>query len=143
MIGGQVLDLAMEGKTLSVTPEALSKMHELKTGALIEAACRMGTLVAGGNANAVANASVYGKNLGLAFQLVDDILDVTGDETLLGKPIGSDAESNKTTFITLLGLEETKKLAAAYTEKALQIVDLFEDAQFLRTLTEQLLSRQH
>lgn len=143
MIGGQVLDLSMEGKSLEVTSEALSQMHELKTGALIEAACTMGTLAAGKTGEAVALAAEYGRNLGLAFQLVDDILDVTGSEALLGKPIGSDEEQEKTTFITLFGLDKTKKLAEEYTKRALEIADSYEDCDFLHQLTEQLLSRDH
>lgn len=143
MIGGQVLDLAMEGKTLSVTPQALTQMHALKTGALMEAACKMGSLVAGASPEGVELAAEYGRNLGLAFQLVDDILDVTGSEALLGKPVGSDVQQDKTTFITLFGLEETKRLAAQYTARAIAIAGSYPDAGDLRELTEQLLSRQH
>ena len=143
MIGGQVLDLAMEGKTLSVTSQALTQMHALKTGALMEAACKMGSLVAGASPEGVELAAEYGRNLGLAFQLVDDILDVTGSEALLGKPVGSDAQQDKTTFITLFGLEETKRLAAQYTARAIAIAGSYPDAGDLRELTEQLLSRQH
>ena len=84
-----------------------------------------------------------GIHMGLAFQLVDDILDVTGSEALLGKPIGSDEEQEKTTFITLFGLDKTKELAEEYTKRALEIADSYEDCDFLQQLTEQLLSRDH
>lgn len=141
MVGGQVIDLACEGEDAVVTEEILAQMHSLKTSALIQAACTMGAAAAGANEEQIKIAEAYGSYLGLAFQLVDDILDVTSTEEVLGKPIGSDAEQEKVTMISLLGLEETKKRAEAYTQKALAAVSTLPDPAFLQELTEQLLSR--
>lgn len=140
MVGGQIIDLKSE-KNPEIAPELLSKIHLLKTSALIQAGCRMGAIAGGGAESAVENAGEYGKNLGLAFQIVDDILDVVGDEAELGKPIGSDAENQKVTFITLRGMEAAEKLAEEYTRKAVSSVEEYEDCGFLRELTLSMLTR--
>lgn len=141
MVGGQVIDLSYEGKPL--TEEILTEMYSLKTGALLQAACSLGTLAGGGDQTALERAGQYAKALGLAFQIVDDILDVTGDEVVLGKPIGSDVESEKTTFVTLFGLEKAREIAAAYTKQALKIASEFPNHEFLLDLTKYLLERDH
>lgn len=87
-------------------------------------------------------ARIYAENLGIAFQIVDDILDVTSDEATLGKPIGSDAENCKNTYVSLLGLEEAQRIAAELTDKAIDALKVFGDeAEFLISLSEKLLSR--
>ena len=82
-----------------------------------------------------------GTKLGLAFQIIDDILDVVSTEEELGKPVGSDAENNKTTFVTVMGIEKAKQEADSLTNEALEILDLFPDSEFLKALTAELLDR--
>lgn len=140
MINGQAIDLESEGKDISL--EALNILQEKKTGALIEAACLMGTILGGCNDNEkIAAAKGYAACLGKAFQIVDDILDVEGSFEELGKPIGSDAEQGKCTYVTKLGLDGAKKKAAELTERALGYLDEFEDKEFLTELTKELLTR--
>ena len=138
MIGGQVIDLLSEGKDISI--ETLNTLQEHKTGALIEAACVMGVVLSG-RLEMIGQAAAYASALGRAFQIVDDILDVTGTFEELGKPIGSDNEQNKTTYVSLLGLDRSYVEAGKLTQQALAILDEFEDNSFLKELTEQLLSR--
>ena len=140
MIGGQCLDLSYEGKSIDI--EKLRLMDSLKTGCLIKASCQLGVILAGGSEAQMKAAGEFAENLGQAFQIVDDILDVEGDEELFGKPVGSDSENNKSTYVTLLGLEESKKIADSLSQKAKQALELFgEDADFLRTLCDMLLKR--
>ncbi|MCH5201725.1 MAG: polyprenyl synthetase family protein [Oscillospiraceae bacterium] len=117
MVGGQVIDLISEGKKVPI--ETISEMHMKKTGALLAAACMMGAVCGGADENTVNYAREYGINLGLAFQIMDDILDVTSSEEALGKPIGSDKDNEKSTFVTLLGLDKCYNLVNEYTEKAI------------------------
>ena len=138
MIGGQVIDLESEGKDISL--ETLNILQEKKTGALIEAACVMGVIL-GGKFDKISAAASYAGALGKAFQIVDDILDVTGSFEELGKPIGSDSEQNKSTYVSLIGLEESKYTADRLTEEALNYLDEFEDNEFLQDLTKNLLER--
>ena len=91
----------------------------------------------------VKNAEEYAHCLGLAFQIIDDILDVTGDEAALGKPIGSDAEENKTTFVTLYGIENAREEAVKLTDKAMKILGRFDNNEFLIELTKYLLDRNY
>ena len=139
MIGGQVMDLANENR--SVTAEILTQTDALKTSALLEAACRMGAIVAGANENDICTAGEYAYNLGIAFQIVDDILDVTGEEKELGKPIGSDVASGKNTFVSLLTLNGAQALAQEYTNRALAALKKLPDSGFLQEFTEELLFR--
>jgi len=141
MIGGQAIDLAQEGHQVDTTEALLSQMHNLKTAALLKSACEMGAIAASAAPEQILNAELYGESLGLAFQLVDDILDVTGDEASLGKPIGSDAQNDKVTYITLCGLSVAKSMAEDYTKQALDIVKGYPDSGFLQELTEHLLTR--
>ena len=138
MIGGQVIDLLSEGREISI--ETLNILQEHKTGALIEAACVMGVVLSG-RLEMIGQAAAYASALGRAFQIVDDILDVTSTFEELGKPIGSDSEQNKTTYVSLLGLDRSYVEAERLTQQALAILDEFEDNGFLKELTEQLLSR--
>lgn len=142
MIGGQVIDMANETRT-DVDQNNLVNMYAHKTGALIRVACTMGCMVAGANDKMLTAATEYAQRLGLAFQIVDDILDVTGTPELLGKPIGSDAAHHKTTFVTLLGLEGAKAEASRLTEEALRLLEDIPEHQFLTELTEALLNRNY
>lgn len=138
MIGGQVIDLRSEGKDISL--DTLGTLQEKKTGALIEAACVMGVVLSG-KLEKLGAAGAYASALGRAFQIIDDILDVTSTFEELGKPIGSDKEQNKTTFVSLLGLDRSYIEAQKLTDQALDILDEFENNSFLKELTSQLLSR--
>ena len=138
MIGGQIIDLGAEGREISI--EELDLLQAHKTGALIEAACVMGVILAG-DFKKIPAAADYAQALGRAFQIVDDILDVTGSFEELGKPIGSDAEQHKSTYVTALGIEGAQKEADRLTEQALLILEQFDDNEFLRDLTEYLLHR--
>ncbi len=142
MIGGQVIDIANETRT-DVDQNNLVNMYAHKTGALIRVACTMGCMVAGANDKILTATTEYAQRLGLAFQIVDDILDVTGTPELLGKPIGSDAAHHKTTFVTLLGLEGAKAEASRLTEEALRLLEDIPEHQFLTDLTEALLNRNY
>ncbi len=138
--GGQQLDLDGEGKPLS--EEELLEIHRRKTSALLEAACVMGVAAAGGTPEQENAAAQYAEKLGLAFQIRDDMLDVIADEAEFGKPIGSDAESGKTTFVTLLGLPACQKLVLQYTEEAKAALGTcFSDASFLKALADRLSER--
>lgn len=137
MIGGQVLDIG--GDTEDT--ELLLKMYSYKTSQLIAAACLMGCIAAGADEEKQKAAYNYAYSLGLAFQIIDDILDVTSDKETLGKPVGSDEKQNKNTTVTLMGLENARKLAGEYTEKAMKSLQSFENNEFLKALTNKLLGR--
>jgi geranylgeranyl diphosphate synthase, type II len=139
MIGGQVIDIENEGKTIEL--DDLYKMHRKKTGALIEAACLTGCVISGNTKN-YDLVKEYSQNLGIAFQIIDDILDDIGDEKKLGKNIGSDRENNKATFVSLLGIEKSKKLAEQYSLEAKNLAQEIERDGFLVKLTEYLLHRE-
>lgn len=139
MIMGQELDLYSEG--ISADKEFLTRMSSLKTGCLLKASCKFGAIIAGCKDKDINAAETYAENLGLAFQIVDDILDVVGDEKLLGKPIGSDKERNKNTFADVMGIENAEKLAAGYTAAAVEAIKDYEGSQFLCELAESLLTR--
>ncbi len=140
MIAGQVLDLENENR--SVTADDLRQVDELKTGELIRAACLLGCTAAGADSEKCAAAVSFARNLGLAFQVVDDILDVTSDAATLGKPIGSDESNNKNTYVSLLGLSGAQEAAGKLTAAAIDALDVFGgDADFLIDLSKKLLSR--
>ncbi len=138
MIGGQIIDLEAENR--EITPDELDLLQSCKTGALIEAACVMG-VVLGGRYEMIPAASKYACALGRAFQIVDDILDVTGTFEELGKPIGSDNEQHKSTYVTALGIEGAQKEADRLTEQALVVLRQFEGSDFVEDLTDSLLHR--
>ncbi|MBQ9914503.1 MAG: polyprenyl synthetase family protein [Clostridia bacterium] len=140
MIGGQVIDLESEGKAVdSVT---LMSMHIHKTGALIMAAAKMGALIGGGTKEDILNMEKFARYIGVAFQIKDDILDVESTTDILGKPVGSDSDNEKTTFVSLYGLEQSKKMLEDYTNKAIEVLDEYgEAAEFLRGLSDFLLRR--
>ncbi|MBR6479297.1 MAG: polyprenyl synthetase family protein [Clostridia bacterium] len=139
MLGGQALDILNENN--EVTLEQLCEIHRLKTGALIRCACELGCAAADASSEQYEAAKNYAENLGIAFQIVDDILDVVGDPEKLGKEVGQDEANQKTTFVTLLGVDGAKKLAEEYTGKALAALDGFEKTVYAREATQYLLSR--
>ena len=139
MVGGQALDMAGEGHALALAD--VEELQRLKTGALIAAAAEMGCILAGGGAEARAAVRRYAEKLGLAFQIRDDMLDVEGDEATLGKPIGSDAENEKTTFVTLKGLEWCQDAVERLTREAQEALDVFPEAGFLCWLAGELVAR--
>ena len=140
MIGGQTLDLMSENKSISL--QQLIRIHSLKTGAMIRSACVLGAIVAGADKKTVECAEIYGNNIGLAFQIIDDILDITGDEKALGKPVGSDRENKKSTFPTLLGIKTSREYAQELTQSAKEVLSAFENAEFLSSLADYLLHRE-
>ncbi|WP_232819337.1 polyprenyl synthetase family protein [Saccharospirillum mangrovi] len=143
MVGGQMQDLLAEGQTLQ--PTELANIHRLKTGALIETAIAFGALCAQANAATQDSLQRYGAALGLAFQITDDILDVTSDTATLGKPQGSDAARGKSTYVSLLGLDGAREHAAEQTAeacRALEELNLPDDAP-LPWLADWLLGRNH
>ncbi len=143
MIGGQVLDLLSEEGTPDYA--LLEKIDRLKTGALMEAAVLLGCIAAGVTDETLLNsARTYAQSLGLAFQIVDDILDVTGDVSQLGKPTGSDEKNQKVTFVRLLGLEQCRMLADKLTDRAIRALDVFPcDTAFLASFARELAVRKN
>ena len=140
--GGQQMDLEWEGRTLS--EEELLQIHLHKTAALIRAACLMGVAAAGGTPEQEEAAAAFADHLGLAFQIRDDILDVTSTEEELGKPIGSDAANEKTTYVTLYGPDRCEELVLEHTRAARQALEQTEwpgDPGFLLWLAEELACR--
>lgn len=119
MVGGQALDLAATGQGQAI--EDLERMHRLKTGALIEACVSLGALAAGrGDARTLACAQRYGKAIGLAFQVKDDLLDVEASTDTLGKPQGSDLQHNKSTYCSLLGIDRARELLTELRDEAIE-----------------------
>ncbi len=142
MIGGQVIDLASEGQAIDY--EVLINLHSLKTGQLFRAALISGAILGGMNKEGLEKLSKYAYHYGLAFQITDDILDVTGNELVLGKPVGSDEKNFKTTYPQLFGLEKSRELAADNVNKCLDNLQSFGDeANFLRELAKFTLQRKN
>lgn len=142
MIGGQFIDLASEGRAISV--ETLQALHRKKTGALICAAAVMGVQVAGGSDKQLEAAEIYADRVGLAFQIVDDILDVTGDSATLGKPVGSDEQNQKSTYVKFYGIEGATRKVLSLTKEAQAALSLFGSrAGYLEGLAMELSSRDH
>ncbi len=139
MIGGQTVDLENENKRPEVS--VILEMYRMKTGALLEFCCRAGCIAAGADAGRQLAAGSYGQRLGLAFQIVDDILDVTADERLLGKPVGSDAADGKYTYAAAVGIEKAGERAAELTLRAKECLSEFPDSEFLAGLADMLLAR--
>lgn len=140
MIGGQVLDLHAEGEKIDY--EELKVLHGLKTGRLFQASLLAGAVLSGIDEDKIMALEVYAYNFGLAFQITDDILDVSGQEDLLGKPVGSDQKNHKITYPSLLGIEKSYQLAAESVELCLQSLDIFgSEGDFLRSLAQFVLHR--
>lgn len=142
MCGGQYLDMIGEGKQL--TAQQLDEINARKTGALLTAACTMGVSAAGGTAQQEKIAAQFGAAIGMAFQIRDDMLDVLSSEAELGKPIGSDREENKNTYMALLGQEECERLVLKLTDHATALLrESFEDTAFLEDLASNLAKRKN
>lgn len=139
MVGGQVIDLKYESETPDL--QQMLSVHRLKTGALISAACLLGCIAAGADDEKIAAASAFAYDLGVAFQIKDDILDVVGSTEALGKPVGSDAENNKTTYVTVRGMENAQKDVEMLTSAAVSRLSAFENTDFLKTLALYLVNR--
>jgi geranylgeranyl diphosphate synthase type II len=140
MIGGQVADLEAEGKP--VEEEHLRYIHRAKTGAMIRAAVRMGAVYCGAPPREFEALSVYGEQIGLAFQIVDDILDVEGTPESLGKTPGKDVQQQKATFPALFGVVESRRQAAEHLDAARAALEMFGDrARRLHELAERIVSR--
>lgn len=140
MVGGQSIDIESEGKKISMP--TLQKMHMGKTGALFRAAIRSGAILAGANPQQLDALTTYAEKFGLAFQITDDILDVTGDEKNLGKPVGSDAKNNKSTYVSLTSIDAAKNLAQKAVDEAVDALKIFgAEADFLRDLVKYLIGR--
>ena len=139
-MGGQALDMESEDKQISM--ETMKKIHLGKTGALFRAAIRSGAILGGASEDELQALTVYADNFGLAFQITDDILDVIGDEKVIGKPVGSDEKNHKSTYVTLTSLEEAQRLAQEAVDTAIDALKIFgEEADFLRELVAYLMKR--
>lgn len=142
MIGGQIIDMRGESEKLDF--DTLLKLHRKKTGDLIIVSAKLGCLAAGvtPDDDRFEAATRYAEKIGLAFQIVDDILDVTADPTVLGKNTGSDTSSNKTTFLSFMTIEEARQYASKLTSEAKAALACFEHAEVLHALADYLLIRE-
>ena len=142
MCGGQYLDMSWEGRKLS--EQELTEINSRKTGALLVAACQMGVAAAGGSRLMLDTAGHFGAALGMAFQIRDDMLDVLSTAEELGKPIGSDSQENKNTYMVLMGEEGCRQTVARLTDFAKNILgEAFEDTAFLCALADSLADRKN
>ena len=142
MCGGQYLDMSWEGRKLS--EQELTEINSRKTGALLVAACQMGVATAGGSRLMLDTAGHFGAALGMAFQIRDDMLDVLSTAEELGKPIGSDSQENKNTYMVLMGEEGCRQTVARLTEFAKNVLgEAFEDTAFLRAMADSLADRKN
>ncbi len=140
MVGGQVIDLLSENTNAPI--EIIEEIDYKKTACLIKAACEMGCVSANADEKQIKAASQYGECIGLAFQIQDDILDVTSSNEVLGKPVGSDKENCKSTYVSLLGIEKCKSLVAELTDKAIKALDEFKgNTESLKTFAQELACR--
>jgi geranylgeranyl pyrophosphate synthase len=140
MVGGQLLDLKAEGREVDV--DELDRIHRGKTSRLIEASCLMGGVAAGGEAEEIRRLGAYGRSLGLAFQVVDDILDVTGSTQAMGKTGGRDAELGKATYPNVVGLERARERAAELVGAALDEIEPMQGAATLSRIARMVLDRE-
>lgn len=142
MIGGQVADVELEGTPLNM--EQILFIHKNKTSALIESCMMIGAILAGASREDVKAMEECGEYIGLAFQIQDDILDLTGDEQEIGKPVGSDEKNHKTTYVTIKGLEQSKEDVENISKKAIDILARYDKEDcFLTNLTKFLIHRTH
>lgn len=143
MIGGQTADIEAENGKNPLTEELLLFIHEKKTAALIQAALMIGAVLAGADESAVSQMEKAAYNIGIAFQIQDDILDVTSTTEVLGKPVGSDEKNHKLTYVTLKGIEASKREVERLSDEAIRILDSFENKnEFLQELVESLITRE-
>ncbi len=141
MIGGQMIDMSLNE---DADDNVLFDMYRLKTGALLKTACAIGCILAGADDKLVGIAENFGEKLGIAFQIIDDILDCQGDSKTLGKPVGSDEKNNKDTIVVRLGVEYCRELAKKYTDEAYECLEHFDgDKENLKELAAYLLERNY
>lgn len=140
MVGGQAVDLLSEGQLIDTN--TLRFMHQAKTGALFRAAIRAGAILAGASTDELQRLTNYADQLGLAFQITDDILDVTGNQEKIGKPIGSDEKNSKATYVTIYGLETAQAMAQqAVTEALFSLRPFGDKADILSQIANYLITR--
>lgn len=140
MVGGQTVDVENEGKEMSI--DTINYIHNLKTAALIEGSMMAGAILAGAKAEEIDTVEKIAKSIGVAFQIQDDILDVTGDEGQLGKPVLSDEKNHKTTYVSLLGIDISKEHVKRYSRDAIELLEsLNKDDAFLKFLFVKLIDR--
>jgi geranylgeranyl diphosphate synthase type II len=140
MIEGQMQDISAEGNVLGI--EDLKKMHRLKTGALIEASVIAGTILGNGNRDQIEKLNNYARNIGLAFQITDDILNVEGDPDIMGKDVGTDQARGKSTYPSILGMEKSKIFVKKLVNDALKVLDYFDNkADPLRAIAHYIVDR--
>ena len=140
MVGGQSLDVWLTDK--SMDDKQLDFIFNLKTGALIEAAFMAGAVLAGADESAVADIEKAGNKVGVAFQIKDDILDVTSTQEKLGKPVFSDEKNNKTTYVTLYGMDKADRDVEALSKEAVDIINKYGNNDFLVSLILKLINRE-
>ena len=140
MIEGQMRDIEAEGRQLSRAE--LEKMHALKTGALIEASVHAGALIGNGTTEQIEKLGIYARNIGLAFQVTDDVLNVVGDPAILGKAVGTDNTRKKNTYPSLLGTDQSRVFAEELVNNALHALDIFDKkADPLRAIANYIINR--
>ncbi|MGN0297642.1 MAG: polyprenyl synthetase family protein [Lachnospiraceae bacterium] len=141
MLGGQAVDVEMTGKPM--TMEQIDFVYRLKTGALIEASLMIGAVLAGAKEEEIADMEKIGRNVGVAFQIQDDILDLTSTTEILGKPVLSDEKNQKNTYVTLVGIEQAKLDVAAISQQAIDLVGKYAgEDHFLEQLIRMLITRE-
>lgn len=142
MIGGQVVDIQSENE--QIPKEKLDYIHNNKTAAIIIGCMRAGAIIGDANEEQIDEITKYAKNIGLSFQIVDDILDIVGDEVKLGKKVGSDINNNKSTYPSLLGLEKSKEISNELISKAKKSIEkLSENVEFLNGLADYIIAREY
>ncbi|HBG1696791.1 TPA: polyprenyl synthetase family protein [Clostridioides difficile] len=142
MIGGQVVDVESENK--QIEKEKLDYIHMNKTAAMMVGCMRAGATIGGANSEQMEEITKYAKNIGLSFQIVDDILDIVGNEAKLGKKVGSDIENHKSTYPSLLGLDKSKEIAHNLIDEAKKSIEkLSDDVDFLKGLAEYIIDREY
>ena len=139
MIAGEHVDTEDEGKDIS--QEELKYIHENKTGELLKLCVRMGAILADASEEDIENLTKYAKNIGLAFQIKDDILSEEGDEKVLGKPVGNDKKRKKCTYVSQYGLKKSKEILQDITEKAITCVKQYNNSEFLVELAKYIANR--
>ncbi|MBX3446422.1 MAG: polyprenyl synthetase family protein [Parvibaculaceae bacterium] len=140
MVGGQMIDLSSEGKALDMN--GVARLHQLKTGALISFCCEAGAVLGRASPEALQALHAYAHDLGLAYQIADDLLDVEGDAATLGKTAGKDAAAGKATFVSILGVERARAQARMLADQAAQHLDLFDErADLLRAAPHFVITR--
>ncbi|HEY4343126.1 MAG TPA: farnesyl diphosphate synthase [Parvibaculum sp.] len=142
MVGGQMIDLASEGRSLDI--DAITRLQRLKTGALIAFSCEAGAVLGRASDEPRHALHAYAHDMGLAYQIADDLLDVEGDAGIVGKATGKDAEAGKATFVSILGVERARTQARMLSEQAIQHLDLFDEkADLLREAARFVINRRN